>query len=235
MSTSVVLDASTLDPFMLGQAPRRQPSEVAATAIRLPHPGRCPHQPAHAIFLFDNSGSVCGGNDPIGRRFEEVRIAVERVSKACRCRAELVSVLHFDAPTSRDVVAARLGRRGRAQLTYGMAVPTEAAGTSELGSSLARAYALQERYPKHHCVLVACTDFELLDDDAAEVLERFSNFPGIVHAVVLRAAPPRQLLDDQRVTVSQIGYDDPSGSVALAVFKALTATRHPTFLRAERP
>lgn len=100
MSTSVVLDARTLDPFMLGQEGRRRPSRDAATAIRLPHPGRCPHQPAHSIFLFDNSGSVCGGNDPIGRRFEEGRIAVERVSKACRCRAELVSVLHFDTPTA---------------------------------------------------------------------------------------------------------------------------------------
>ena len=235
MSTPVVMDASTLDPFMLGQEGRHQSSEAAATTIRLPRPGRCPHRPAHSIFLFDNSGSVCGGNAPIGRRFEEVRTAVERVSKACRCRAEVVSVLHFDTPTSRDVVAARLGRRGRAQISRGLAVPTEAAGTSELGPSLTRAYALQERYPKHDCTLVACTDFELLDHDATEVLEHFASFPGIVHAVVLRATPPRQLIEDERVTVTQVGYVDAPGAVALAIFKALTATRRPTLTRADRP
>lgn len=113
-------------------------------------------------------------------------------------------------------------------------MPTEAGGSSELGPSLTRAYALQERYPKHDCTLVACTDFELLDDDATEVLEHFASFPGIVHAVVLRATPPRQLIEDQRVSVTQIGYDDP-GAVALAIFKALTATRRPTLTRADRP
>lgn len=226
MSPRLVLSPATLDPTTLGFAARpREQSRAAPGRIRLPHPGRCPHQPTHTIFLFDNSGSVCGGHDPIGRRFDEAAAAIERVGRACRCRAELVSVLHFDTPTSRDVVAARLGRRGRAQIINGLAVPTDGAGSSELGPSLERAYDLSDRHPKHLSVLVACTDFELLDDDPIETLGRFSGFPGIVHAVVLRAKPPQDLVDDDRVTVSQIGHDAAVGAVASAVFDALTSTR----------
>ena len=226
MSPPLVLPPATLDPTTLRFAARpRDHSEAAPGRIRLPHPGRCPHQPTHTIFLFDNSGSVCGGHDPIGRRFEEAAAAIERVGRACRCRAELVSVLHFDTPTSRDVPAARLGGRGRAQIVNGLAVPADGAGSSEMGPSLERAYDLSDRHPKHLSVLVACTDFELLDDDPIQTLEQFAGFPGLVHAVVLRAKPPQRLVDDERVTVTQIAHDAPSGAVASAVFEALTATR----------
>ncbi len=227
MSPPLVLSPATLDPTTLGFAARpHEHSQAAPGRIRLPHPGRCPHQPTHTIFLFDNSGSVCGGHDPIGRRFEEAAAAIERVGRACRCRAELVSVLHFDTPTSRDVLEARLGRRGQAQIVHGLAVPTDGAGSSVLGPSLERAYDLSDRHPKHLSVLVACTDFELLDDAPIETLERFSGFPGLVHAVVLRAKPPQYLVDDERVTVTQVSHDAASGAVAAAVFNALTATRH---------
>lgn len=226
MNPPLVLPPGTLDPTTLGFAARhRDRSQAASGRIRLPHPGRCPHQPTHTIFLFDNSGSVCGGHDTIGSRFEEATVAIERVGRACRCRAELVSVLHFDTPTSRDVLAARLGRRGRAQIVHGLAVPADGAGSSELGPSLQRAYDLSDRYPKNLSILVACTDFELLDDDPIETLDRFSAFPGLVHAVVLRAQPPQLLVNDERVTVTQVGYDAPCGAVASAVFEALTAAR----------
>ena len=91
--------------------------------------------------------------------------------------------------------------------------PKDAAGTSCLRHSLQSARRLADAHPRHSNVLVVVSDFELLDGDVNSVLMELSAFPGVVHAVVLRAAPPRQLVDDESVVVTRIDYTDPPGSL----------------------
>lgn len=226
MSTPIVLPNHTLDPSVIGgSGGMRSASGRSLPPIKLPNPGRCPHQPTHTIMLFDNSGSVTGGNDSIGRRFEEAMVAIERVGRRCRCKRELCSVIHFDVPTSRDVTAARLDRRGRMEIERGLDVPADGAGISEMSNSLATAGELAARFPHHLPVLVAFTDFELFDNNVDAVMNDFCNFPGVVHGVVLRATAPKELVDDDRVTVTHVSYDSPVGTVAHAIFNALAATR----------
>ena len=195
--------------------------------IVLGYAGRCPLEPTHLILDFDNSGSVgsAGGNDPIGNRFVEARLAIEAVSRRCRCDRELVSIVHFDCPTSGDVPPTPLNRHRSRQIERGLAIPPDGAGASLLGPSLQEAYRLAERFPDHQHVLCVLSDFLLFDDDLPKVLDDFSAFPGTLHAVVLRANPPSRLLDDDRIQVTSVAYTDRPGAVAHAVFGAATTHR----------
>jgi hypothetical protein len=195
--------------------------------IVLGYAGRCPLEPTHLILNFDNSGSVgsAGGNDPIGNRFAEARLAIEAVSRRCRCDRELVSIVHFDCPTSGDVPPSPLNRQRSRQIERGLAIPPDGAGASLLGPSLQEAYRLAERFPDHQHVLCVLSDFLLFDDDLPKVLDDFSAFPGTLHAVVLRATPPSRLLDDGRIQVTSVDYTDRPGAVAQAVFGAATTHR----------
>ena len=188
--------------------------------------GRCPHEPTHTIVVFDNSGSVTGGNDVIGNRFTEAELAFEAVARRCRCGREMASCISFDSPTGLDAMGIPL-RGGLAKIKHGLAVPRDAAGSSVLGPSLDIAQRLTKQYPTHQTVLVVLSDFELFDPDVAKTLDEFRTFPGDVHAVVLRSTPPQELVDDDRVSVTAVTYDSPPGSVANAVLAGLTMHRRP--------
>lgn len=194
--------------------------------INLGRPGRCPERPILFINVVDNSGSVAGvaGNDPVGNRFAEVRLAIETVAERCRCGEELVALLNFDSPTSVDVPPTPM-KSGMSVIEQGLKIPADGAGSSVLGRSLDRARCLVDTYPEHQGVLVVLSDFELLDADVPGVLNDLCDFAGLVHAVVLRSGPPRRLVDDPRVTVTHVAHSDPPGALAKAVFVALTATR----------
>jgi len=173
------------------------------------------------------SGTAPGGNDPIGNRFVEALLAIEAVAKRCRCRRELVSVIHFDVPTAADLAPTPL-RAHRGQIGRALQLPRNARGNSLLRPSLKEAHRIAEQLPSHRHVLCVLSDFQLFDDKLDELLDEFAAFPGDVHAVVLRADPPAQLVDDVRVTVTPIGYDDPPGALARAVFAAATTHRLPS-------
>jgi hypothetical protein len=182
--------------------------------------------PVLLIATADNSGSVVsvGGNDPCGNRFQEMRLAVETVSRRCKCGNELVALINFDSPNSADVPPVPL-RNGMAAIERGLTVPRDGGGCSLLGPSLNLARRIATGYPNHHAVFVALSDFQLFDGDVAGVLHAFAAFPGQSHALILRSATPQTLADDPRVLVSQITPADPPGTLAKAVFAALTATR----------
>src|SRR4051794_18672522 len=99
MMRSSLLASQLLASPHVHRAPGQPEQRVG---IALGHPGRCPAMPTHLSLLFDDSGSITspGGNDPIGNRFAEARLAIDAVARRCRCRQELVSVIHFDVPTS---------------------------------------------------------------------------------------------------------------------------------------
>lgn len=188
-------------------------------------PGRPAPVPTLLITVFDNSGSVISpvGTDPLSNRFAEVAHAFAAV--ACRgSRHELGAVLHFDSPTSGDVPPMPITRHGLMRLRRGLQVPPDGAGSSELGPSLRQAVELAEAHPDHHATLVVLTDFQLLDPDPVQVLVGLAAFPGQVHAVVLGGHAVGDL-PDSSVTVTKIGWEDPPGAVARALFSSLVTHR----------
>ncbi len=197
-------------------------SRSYAEAIRVGKPGRCPETPVLSIFIFDNSGSVTGGNDPIGQRFLEAYIAITRIGNRCRCGRDMTATIHFDTPTSRDLKPTRITRDHHGDIAESLAIPADGAGISLLEASLAKAREIALRHShSHRIVLLTLTDFELFD----ECLDQLIAFPGDVHAAVLRLDPPAKLLDAPSVTVTRIGHDSKPGLLARAAFTAMTKTR----------
>lgn len=209
------------NPLLARVGARRDAVRRYAAGIKVGKPGRCSEVPVLLIELFDNSGSVTGGNDPIGQRYLEASIAISRVGSRCRCGKDLVATLHFDTPTSHDLDPTPITKAHLAKVHESLAIPPDGAGISCLGPSLTAARGLAESHPSHDVTLVALTDFLLFDD----YLDQLIAFPGGVHAVALRAAPPQQLIDAPNVTVTRIDYDSRPGTVARAVFGAMTGTR----------
>lgn len=209
------------EPVFANGVIRRVAVQQYVDSITVGKPGRCPEEPVHFITDYDNSGSVTGGNDPIGQRFVEGALAITRVGSRCRCGRDLCTVLHFDTPTSLDLAPTPLTKPHQDAIRRSLAIPPDGAGVSLLGPSLMAARQLVERYPSHRAVLCVHSDFELFDDYLHELIA----FPGDVHAIALRSPPPQVLIDAPNVTVTRVSYDSPPGTVARAVFTALTRTR----------
>jgi hypothetical protein len=221
----VLLAGRFARPRLLGRGGAAQrPTASGLSQVVLGDPGRCPDDPTLTIFLTDDSGSVTGGNDPIGNRYIEAAYALDKVARRCRCGQELATVIHFDVPTSADVPATPIRGNGRSRLQTGLRTPPEAA-SSNLGPSLRAAYEAAVAHSQHQAALVVASDFQLFDSDVERVLADMAAFPGKVHAVVLRATPPAQFMQDSRVTVTAVDYDSPVGAVARAVFGSLTSNR----------
>jgi len=179
------------------------------------------------VFVADDSGSVVGGNDCVGRRYDEAHAVVAHMHRYCNCRRELAAVLHFDRATGFDAGPTRLDRKGVLRLGRGLQVPRGGIGSSELGPSLADAERIAEAYPTHHVVLCVLSDFELFDSDVDAVLKRLCDFPGTVHAIVLQSEPPPLLLRSG-VQVTRIHWGSERGDAARAALGAFTAARGST-------
>lgn len=221
------LRPSGLQPSRLaGQPVGNANSKRSEQTYSLGLPGKCPKAPSLLITIFDDSGSITaplGGNDPVGNRYREAAAAIRQVGSGCRCRRELVAVLHFDTPTDGDVAPTTIRRPGHRLVVAGLRLPGDALGSSCLGPSLQAATLLAEKYPEHAATLVLFSDLALLDPDPAAVLDQLADFPGAVHAVVLGGRRPLGL--DERITSTEIRYDDPPGAVARALFGDLTLHR----------
>ncbi len=231
MSGPVLLAGGTLDGALLGERATsgRGSTMPALSPISLPPPGPCPSHPTLVIIAFDNSGSVTGGNDPVGNRFEEASVAINHLARRCRCGQEQVVLRTFDLGTSSDVGPLTITRKGPKELSEALCVPSAPAyGSSCLGPSLAEAERLAAAHGDHEVVLVVFSDFELLDSDTSAVLGRLRRFgeqPNRqAHAVVFRSDPPAQL-ENGAVVVTHVPVDTPRGAVARAVFNALLAAR----------
>lgn len=214
---------SSLAPSTLMTAPT---SPQASAPITLPYPGRDPQRPAVVVMSFDNSPTVTsmGGNDPVGRRFDEAWLAIKHVARHSRGGC-LVGLLSFDQPSAGNVSPRPISSRLQlADLRMGLRVPLDVYGSSDLGPSLHVAEQIAGARPEADVWFVPISDFWLTDDDPTATLQRLTEFPGRVLAVVLGAQPP-DLPAGPRVTSVQIDTDSPAGSLALALFGALTATR----------
>src|SRR3954462_13083097 len=111
-------------PRLWGFASRPVRGTAAETSRFLLGPvGNCPGKPTLLIAVFDDSGSVLGGNDTTGRRYEEAAIAFDAVGRRCRCDDELAAILHMDRPNSADVPPTPLNRRRGGRFDVGLTVP----------------------------------------------------------------------------------------------------------------
>lgn len=195
--------------------------------IAFPLPGRCPAEPTLLILVFDDSGSMLGGNDSAGMRYEEAGLAVEAVGRRCRCGDERVAVLHMNRPTTADLEPTPISRRNWRDIEAALQVPSDTDGASALADTLQRASAMaQSRSRERACILVF-SDYELVDDmhDLAVAL---TDFPGRAHAVVMRSAPPPIFAEFDQITVSHVPTGEPPGLVAGTVFDALAEPRRPS-------
>ncbi len=225
MAEHTLLPPHLAGPALLGSGSSGAPEANGGRQIDvyLGNPGACPREKVIYFNLFDNSGSVTGGNDPVGRRFDEVAHTLNYLSRYCKCGREFSSVIHFDTPTSGDVPPTTLNRKGLDALSAGLSVPYDGAGISELGPSLSRVTDVVAKNPDDTPVVTVLSDFELFDPP--QVLDDLVSFPGLVHAVVFRSTPPQVLVDDDSVLVTRVQPSDSIGSVAKAVFESMTAVR----------
>ena len=225
MKTGALLTPALRGSGILGTpaAPLRPTRE---RTTRLGHPGHCPGMPTLTIIISDDSGSLYGpsGNDPVSNRYGEARRALDTIARHCRCGQCLAPIIHFDALTSGCVGPTPLIRRNRYQFASGLGVPRDAAGTSCLGPSLARAEELVADYPDHQIVLIILTDWELFDADPIDIQARIVAFPGTVFAIGLRNPVPETFTAPNINSVA-IAADSLPGTLARAVFDALTVHR----------
>lgn len=190
----------------------------------LPHPGACPYEPTLVISINDDSGSMLGGSDSTGMRYIEFGVAIDRVSRRCRCDRELVAVLHMNRPTSADRGPLPLNRRAKADIAGGLVVPIDGDGASTMGATLRRAAALAASYPNHRAVLAAFSDYELTDN-MSQLTADLAAFPGQVNAIVMRSQPPQELMQSEAITVVHVPAGEAPGAVAHSLFAALTTHR----------
>lgn len=230
MTNADLLDVTLLEPRLhpIGSATAavEKTRRSARPAFSLGDPGACPPCSTLTMFLSDDSASLTGqsGNDPLAQRYHEALRAIEHISRACRCRNELVSIIHFDYPSHLDVPPQRLHRRGMRRLRSGLC-SEGLPGSSDLAPALDKAEQLAGKFGGGESTLVVLSDFLLTDRDPRGVLEQLVSFDGQVHAVVLGAKPPTILHDAPHVAVTTITPTSVRGATAQAIFDGLMTHR----------
>lgn len=193
--------------------------------IRLDRTPPCSHAPAQTWFVLDGSGSLTahGGNDPLGRRFDEAELALRTLTK-CRCGQELAGIVHFDpGKDDRGPIALKPAGKSLSDLVEGLVVPDRGTG-SRLGPALDRVETLIAANPTHKANVVVLSDFELFDQNIASVLGRLAGL-GTGHAVVLNNAVPSSVVSTPGLNRTHIRFDSAPGEVAKAILDALCTRR----------
>lgn len=194
--------------------------------IALPSPGRCPDQPTLLILMFDDSGSMLGGNDSAGLRYEEAALAVQAVGKRCRCGAERVAVLHMNRPTNGDLKPTPIQQRNWADIETALDIPADTDGASAMSATLQRAAELAEQHRGYRVFLLAFSDYELFED-MHQLAVDLAAFPGQAHAIVMRSEPPAIFAEYDKIAVTHVPTGQEPGLVARTIFDVLTGPRRP--------
>ena len=164
--------------------------------------------------ILDLSGSMWGGNDALGLRFELALLAIQALAAGPKRRVPrllpriAVEVFTFDLSTHLDTPSIRVDRAGLKQLEN-LLLSAPLGGSSALGPALDKA----DSTLKTPCLRVIETDFELLDPDPQAVIAAVGASP-VDHTVAMsfRSAPPQEL-GGERVTVHHIDPERDDRSV----------------------
>jgi hypothetical protein len=203
------------------------PERFEKTAwIELGFAGFDPKRPFLFLPICDDSVSVraSGGADPLGNRYAEMGRAIRTVADMCMTNRTKVAITHFDVGHGASGVVPLGSKQALQRLAPSLRAPVGGAGSSALLPAVKHAEALAAAHPDHDVVLAVASDFQLLDDDPAQVFDRLRTFPGHVHAIVLGGIVPPDLLAAD-LTVTTVEATDPPGKFAAAIHRSLTATR----------
>ncbi len=192
--------------------------------ITLPPPGKCAIRPTLLIMLFDDSGSMLGGNDSTGLRYQEAALAVRAVGKRCRCGRERVAVLHMNRPTCGDLAPTPIRQRDWPAIENALEIPGDTDGASAITATLGRATQIAATHQDHQICLLVFSDFELIDN-MHQLAFDLAAVPADVRAVAMRSQPPAVFDEFDRIAVTHIPTGQQPGMVAEAVFAALTDPR----------
>lgn len=191
-----------------------------ARAIRreLPRAPR-PDEDTLVDVIFDESGSVTGGNDVVGLRHELILIACEHLAGTGMGSRWYLRVQSFDSPSAFDLPVTRLDRRGL-NTAREVLLRASAGGSSCLGPALHRAESDLGDFKGRPRLLVVLTDFELFDPVPAVTLAAVvCSSAREVLAVSLNNAPPITLRAS-RVRTAQVTAGDQPAVLARHVTEA---------------
>jgi hypothetical protein len=194
--------------------------------VRFRPPGRCPAKGTRLLNLFSNdrSGSLGGGgNDPSGLRLAALLLAAEHVANACRCGRELIQLRSFDLTSASDTPVLHLDKQGLKSLRQAIDADSSGGGISTLTPGLDALRSAAEAFDGT-VSLTIFSDYLLTDWPA--VLPALEAFPADnIHAVVLTAPVPEQLVAHPKITVTHASWQDDPAIVAHAVHDQIVAHR----------
>ncbi len=222
-----VPDTLVVDRELIGSSPpivplaKHRARQINRSAIRrqLHSAPKLAHDTVIDV-IFDESWSVCGGNDVIGQRHELMLIALEHLGGGVQGRGRwFARISAFDSPSVFDLSIIKLHRRGllAAQDVLLRASP---GGCSILGPSLRRAEESAALRGARHRLLVVASDFELFDSDPTSTLKSLITSSATeVLAISLNNEPP-SLLSGTRVRTARVLSSDAPGDLANHVIDA---------------
>lgn len=201
-------------------------SGTVARRIVLGGAGSDPVRPCLVFLCFDDSGSLTSGHDPVGSRYNEAVHALTHISAASLSDSQQVAVFRFDHPQVAPVGPHPLHTTHHVRkLKRAIQPPKNTVGSSTLTPAMMAMNRVAERHPDADRVAVIFSDFELVDLQPRQPYDEIAAFPGIVHAVVMNAAPPPELTVPDNVLVTRVSSTDPPGRLAAALAHTLTLFR----------
>lgn len=201
-------------------------SETVARRIVLGEAGSDPVRPCLVFLCFDDSGSLTSGHDPVGARYNEAEHTLTHISASSDTDSQQVAVFRFDHPQIAPVGPRPLHTTHHLRkLKRAIQPPKNAVGASTLTPAMMAINRVAERHPDADRVAVIFSDFELVDLNPRQPYDEIAAFPGIVHAVVMNAAPPPELTALGNVLVTRVSSTDPPGRLAAALAHTLTLFR----------
>ncbi len=216
----------TLLPSQMLPPAVARPAPTMQRRITLGAAGHDPSSPVYVQCCFDDSGSLSHGNDPIGARYEEAKKALRHIANSSRSNMQQVTIYRFDHPNVPQVGPLPLHKKEPlTELLTAVDPPVGITGASTLTPAMMAMNRAAEKHPDADHVAVIFSDFELFDLNPAQPYEEIASFPGLVHAVVMNAAPPAELLALPNVLITQVSSLDPPGRLAAALTHSLTRYR----------
>jgi Mg-chelatase subunit ChlD len=179
------------------------------------------NRPLLVQLIFDESGSMHGGNDVMGHRIEACLIALEIMAPTNKGRLG-VQVISFDVVAPFHLGPTKLDKSGL-KLAEEVLMSKSNGGSSNLLPSLAhanRTWGSKEGWAAEQRLVVVLSDFELYDRDVTSVLHLFNETEDRVLAVVFSQFKPPDLNPDHGSVVLIDAARDQPHKIAGAIVDA---------------
>jgi Mg-chelatase subunit ChlD len=210
-------DAPSFIPRCNMNGRRLQRRDVQAKVAR---PQRL-DEPLLIQLIFDESGSMHGGNDVMGQRIEACLIALEILASVNKDRLR-VHVISFDVVPPFKLDPVKLDKKGL-QLVEGVLMSKSSGGSSNLLPALTEAnrhWNPNDEWPAKKRLVVVLSDFELLDANVQGVFDMLNDTDNSVLAVSFSRQQPAGLDPKSGGTVMVDVVNDQPHKIAGAIIDA---------------